>query len=198
VVTLATMALFRGLALGISQGQPVSQLPPGFAGLGQGSLGGAPVQLWVWMAVVGLAGLVTTRLVWGRWVRALGDNELAARHAAVPVGRVQICLYALSGLSSAVAGLIFCARVSTARADAGVGFELEVITAVVLGGTRITGGRGSVSGTLLGVILIGTIRNGLNLLGLASVWQAMVAGAVLVGTAVVNERIALHREMSSA
>ena len=124
-----------------------------------------------------------------RRLRAIGDNERAARFAALPVVRVQTLLYILTGLSSAVAALIFTARVSTAKADAGMGFELEVITAVVLGGTPITGGRGSLWGTFLGVLLLGTLRNGLTLLGVSSVWQAMLAGVVLVATAILNQRL---------
>ena len=189
VVTLATMALFRGVALGISQGQPVSALPTGFDWLGQGMVGGIPVQLCIWLAVLSCSVLTARRLSWGRWVRAIGDNERAARFAALPVVRVQTLLYILTGLSSAVAALIFTARVSTAKADAGMGFELEVITAVVLGGTPITGGRGSLWGTFLGVLLLGTLRNGLTLLGVSSVWQAMLAGVVLVATAILNQRL---------
>ena len=193
IVTLATMALFRGAAMTISQAQPVSDFPEGFGWIGQGDLFGLPVQLYVWMAALGLTGMVMRRTRTGRQVRAIGDSERAARFAALPVERVVFWLYAACGLLCAVGGIVFTARVSTARADAGLGLELEVITAVVLGGTRITGGQGSVVGSFLGVLILGVVRNGFTLAGVSSVWQAMLAGAILIGTAVLNQRLAERR-----
>ena len=193
IVTLATMALFRGAAMTISQAQPVSDFPEGFGWIGQGDLFGLPFQLCVWLAVLGLTTLVIRRTRAGRRIRAIGDSERAARFAALAVERVVFGLYAACGLLCAVSGIVFTARVSTARADAGLGLELEVITAVVLGGTRITGGQGSIVGSFLGVLILGVVRNGFTLAGVSSVWQAMLAGAILIGTAVLNQRLAERR-----
>jgi rhamnose transport system permease protein len=189
VVTLATMAMFRGVALIISRAQPVSAFPSWFVWLGQGYFGPVPVQLLLWVIVVAVVLLLTARTPVGRHLTATGDNERAAAFAALSVARVKFWAYTFTGFLCGVGAIIFTARVATAKADAGQGLELEVITAVVLGGTRITGGRGTVLGTLLGVLILGVVRNGLNLAGLSSVWQAMLAGAILIVTAVINQRM---------
>ena len=189
VVTLATMALFRGSAMTISQARPVSDFPDAFAALGQGELAWLPTQLWIWMAVYGTCWMVLQRMGIGRYLLAIGDSIRAARAAALPVAHLLLGTYAMTGLLCALAGIVYTSRVSTARADAGVGLELEAITAVVLGGTHITGGRASLSGTLLGVLLLGSVRNGLSLAGVSSVWQTILAGAILIATAALNRRL---------
>lgn len=189
VVTLATMALFRGVAMVISRAQPVSEFPPWFSWIGQGRLGPFPAQLVAWAFIVVAADLLIRRTVVGRYATAIGANERAARFAAVPVAAVKLGVYAATGLLSALAGIVFASRVSTAKADAGLGLELEVIASVVLGGTQITGGRGTVVGTLFGVLILGVVRNGLSLAGVPSVWQVMLSGAILIAAAIANERL---------
>jgi rhamnose transport system permease protein len=187
VATLGTMALYRGLALRISEARPVSGFPPGFAQLGQGYLGPVPVQTLLWGGVAAAAAWLLHRAPLGLLLRAVGDNPRAARFAALPVARVTLAAYAATGLLVGAAALVSTARFSTARADAGAGFELEVITAVVLGGTAITGGRGSMAGTLLGVLILGVARNGLTLAGLEQEWRNTVTGAILVAAAVFDQ-----------
>jgi rhamnose transport system permease protein len=131
-------------------------------------------------------GAIVARTPIGPFTRAIGDNERAARFAALPVASLQLGLYTATGLLTALAALISTARFSTARADAGVGLELEVITAVVLGGTAITGGRGSLLGTLLGVLILGVARNGLTLAGVEQEWRSMMTGTILIGAAIVD------------
>ena len=189
VVTLATMALFRGLAMTISQAQPVSEFAPIFDWIGQGSAASIPTQLWIWCIVYAANWAVLEHTGYGRYLRAIGDNSRAARSAMLPVKRVLLCSYATMGLLCALAGIVYTSRVSTARADAGTGLELEVITAVVLGGTSITGGRASLIGTLLGVLILGIVRNGASLAGVPSVWQAIVAGTILIAAAALNRRL---------
>ncbi len=126
----------------------------------------------------------------GPFTRAIGDNERAARFAALPVAGVKLGLYTAIGLATALAALISTARFSTARADAGDGLELEVIAAVVLGGTAITGGRGSVLGTVLGVLILGVARNGLTLAGVEQEWRSMMTGAILIAAAISDQWIA--------
>jgi rhamnose transport system permease protein len=187
VATLGTMALFRGVALRLSEARPVSGFPEAFGWIGQGHVGPLPTQTLVWMAVALLTGLVVARTPVGPFARAIGDSERAARFAALPVGGVKLGLYTATGLLTALAALIATARFSTARADAGSGLELEVIAAVVLGGTAITGGRGSVLGTLLGVLILGVARNGLTLAGIEQEWRSMVTGAILIAAAISDQ-----------
>jgi rhamnose transport system permease protein len=189
VVTLATMALFRGLAMVISRARPVSDFPAWFAVLGQGRIGPVPMQLVVWVILVVAADLLIRRTVVGRYATAVGANEHAARFAAVPVRAVKIGVYAATGLLSAVAAMVFASRVSTAKADAGLGLELEVIAAVVLGGTQITGGRGTALGTFIAVLILGFVRNGLSLAGVPAVWQVMLSGTILIAAGIGNERL---------
>ncbi len=190
VATLGTMALFRGVAMVISRARPVSGFPGSFTWIGQGHLGPVPVQLLFWIAAALATHLLIVRTPVGRYAAAIGANERAAVFAAVPVRAVKFWLYTGLGVLCAVSALIFSARVSTAKADAGLGLELEAITAVVLGGTQITGGRGTIPGTVLGVLILGMVRNGLSLAGVSSVHQAIVSGAILIVAAVANERTA--------
>ena len=189
VVTLATMALYRGVAMIISRAQPVSNFPESFGWWGQGHLGPLPVQFFVWVLTVVLFALIVERTTVGRYSTAIGDNERAARFAALPVTRIKLWLYSASGLLCAVGAILYTSRVSTAKADAGLGWELEIITAVILGGTQITGGRGTILGTFLGLVILGVVRNGLTLMGMKEEWQFMMAGIILVGTAIANERM---------
>jgi rhamnose transport system permease protein len=191
VVTLGTMALFRGIAMVISKAQPFNDFPETFAWWGQGTVSSyeIPVQLLIWLFVVLVFVFVIDRTVVGRYLIAIGDNELAARYAALPAARMKFIAYLSTGLLSALAALIFTSRVSTAKADAGTGLELDVITAVVLGGTAITGGRGTVFGSFLGVLILGLMRNGLGLAGVASVYKDIAAGALLIIVAVLNQRL---------
>ena len=194
IVTLATMALFRGTAMVVSKAQPVSGFSEAFSWIGQGSFGNVPLQLIVWICVLGITLWAAHRTGFGRHLRAIGDQERAAFFAAVPVKRVVLTVYGISGVLCGLGALIFTSRMSTAKADAGLGMELDVITAVVLGGTRITGGQGSVLGTFLGVLILGVLRNGLSLGGISTVWQAMLGGLLLIVTAMFNEMI-IHRQV---
>ena len=189
VVTLATMALYRGVAMIISRAQPVSNFPEPFGWWGQGYLGPIPAQFLVWALTVVLFFLIVERTPVGRYATAIGDNERAALFAALPVRRIKLWLYSASGLLCSVGAILYTSRVSTAKADAGLGWELEIITAVILGGTQITGGRGTILGTFLGVMILGVVRNGLTLMGMKEEWQFMMAGIILIVTAVVNERM---------
>ena len=190
VVTLATMALFRGGAMIISRAEPVSNFPAFFEWFGQGNVAGVPTQLLLWLVIAAVAALAVVRTPVGRYAAAIGDNERAARFAALPVESVKLWLYTAMGALCALAAVVYTSRFATAKADAGMGLELQVITAVVVGGTPITGGRGTVAGTLLGVILLGVVRNGLSLAGATSVVQEIILGAILIVTAIMNQLVA--------
>lgn len=193
VVTLGTMALYRGVAMVVSNGAPIGGFPKEFAWLGRGELAGVPVQLLIWVALTLVGMVIADRSRAGRYVIAIGDSPLAARYAALPERTITLLLYVGTGLLVGIAALIYTARVSTAKADAGTGIELEVITAVVLGGTAITGGRGTVLGTFIGVLILGLLRSGLSFSGVATVYQTILAGAILIVVSIINQRV-LERE----
>jgi rhamnose transport system permease protein len=186
IATLGTLALYRGIAEGVSQARSVRGYPDWFYVLGQGSVLGVPTQLWVLGIVALVAAVVLGTTTWGRTTYAIGSNEVAARFSGLPVDRTKIAIYAASGLAAAVAGVIFVSRVSTTRSDMGTGIELDAITAVVLGGTSIFGGRGTVVGTLLGLVLIQALKNGLSLAGVKSDGTTVLIGAVLILTILIS------------
>ena len=162
IVTLGTYSLFRGLAEAITQGAVTyTDFPPGFLFLGQERWLGLPAQAWIFAVVAVAIWLLVHRTTMGRSFRAIGFSPEGARYAGLPVGRRLALVYVIAGGIAALAALIYTARLGQAKADAGTGYELFAITAVVLGGTSIFGGTGSVHGTLLGVAAIAVLKNGL-------------------------------------
>jgi rhamnose transport system permease protein len=182
IATLATLALYRGLAEGISQARSVRGYPEWFFILGQGEFLGVPVQLWVFAVLAVAAAVILGLSTFGRATYAIGSNAVAARFSGLSVDRTILLIYTASGLVAGLAAVIFVSRVSTTRSDMGTGLELDVITAVVLGGTSIFGGRGTIVGTLLGLVLMQALKNGLALAGVKGDGTIVVIGAVLIGT----------------
>ena len=187
VVTLGTFALFQGLAYGLSNADAVSDFPAWFAYFGQAYLGPVPGQLILFVVAVAVVWVILSRTSFGRYVYAIGNNEEAARFSGVPIRRVKIALYSGIGLLVAMAAVIYTSRVYTARADTGLGLELGVISAVVLGGASIYGGSGTIGGTVLGVLIIATLQNGLILAGVPSTWQLFILGVLLLVAVFLNE-----------
>ena len=194
IATLGTLALYRGIAEGVSQARSVRGYPEWFYILGQGQVGGVPTQLWIFGLVAVVAAVILGWTTWGRTTYAIGSNEVAARFSGLSVDATKVAIYAASGLAAAVAAAIFVSRVSTTRSDMGTGIELDAITAVVLGGTSIFGGRGTVVGTLLGLVLIQALKNGLSLAGVKSDGTVVLIGAVLILTILVSNLF--HRDQS--
>ena len=180
IATLATLALYRGLAEGISQARSVRGYPDWFYVLGQGEVLGVPTQLWILVAAAVVASVILAYTRWGRTVYAIGSNEVASRFSGLSVEKTKLALYTASGFAAAVAAVIFVSRVSTTRSDMGTGIELDAITAVVLGGTSIFGGRGTILGTVIGLCLIQALKNGLSLAGVKGDGTIMLIGAVLI------------------
>ncbi|MEQ1938067.1 ABC transporter permease [Mesorhizobium sp. CN5-321] len=180
IATLATLALYRGLAEGISQARSVRGYPDWFYVLGQGEVLGVPTQLWILVAAAIIASVILAYTRWGRTVYAIGSNEVASRFSGLSVEKTKLALYTASGFAAAVAAVIFVSRVSTTRSDMGTGIELDAITAVVLGGTSIFGGRGTILGTVIGLCLIQALKNGLSLAGVKGDGTIMLIGAVLI------------------
>jgi len=158
IVTLATFAAFRGVAEGVSQGEAYSQFGPAFSRLARGEWWGVPWPGYLFSLLAVCCGWWLAKMPSGRYLRAIGYNETAARFSGIPVDRLRRRLYAFSGLLAGLATVVYVSRFDTAKADAGKGFELDVITAVVVGGTSIYGGRGHLPGTLLGLLLIHEVR----------------------------------------
>ncbi len=158
IVTLATYSAYRGIAEGISLARPITGFPESFAVIGRGAALGLPIPGVIFIVAALVAAVVLARTTLGRALYAIGLNETAARYSGIRVARIKLLLYTLSGLAAALAAVLFVARRNTAKADVGTGMELDVITAVVLGGTSIFGGRGSIVGTVLGVLLIHETR----------------------------------------
>ncbi|MGA1014909.1 MAG: ABC transporter permease [Limisphaerales bacterium] len=190
IITLATMAAFRGIAEGVSQARPLSGFPKSFTWLGQASWLGIPLAGWLFLGCLALCAWIMHGHRLGRYIHAIGYNEVATRYSGIRVNRILLGLYCLSGLSASIAAILFMARRNTAKADIGVGVELGVITAVVMGGVSIFGGRGSLFGVCLGLVLIHETRefvswhwsrDELNLLALGSLLILSVVFQQLLG-----------------
>jgi rhamnose transport system permease protein len=192
IVTLGTYSLFRGLAEGLTAGvRNYTNFPEGFLLLGQGRLpGGLPAQLPVLAAAAVFFWLLLHRTGIGRGLRAIGFSPEGARYAGIPVERRLALVYVLSGVASGLAAAIYAARLGQAKADAGTGFELYAITAVVLGGTSIFGGRGTVHGTLLGLAAVAVLQNGLRLADLPAELAGILTGVLLLAAIGANRLFA--------
>ena len=193
IVTLGMMSIVRGAALVFTEGRPVSGFDPPFRSLAAGQLFGVPAPVIVTMAVYVVAHVVLTRTTFGRYVYAIGGNEEATRLAGVSVRFHKTMIYAVSGLMSAMAAVILTARLNSAQPIAGMMYELDAIAATVIGGTSLMGGEGSLAGTLVGALIMGVLRNGLNLLGVSSFLQQIVIGAVIIGAVLVDTVMKRHR-----
>jgi ribose/xylose/arabinose/galactoside ABC-type transport system permease subunit len=191
IATLGMMSVARGLALMLSDGRPISGFPETFRFLATGHVVGIPVPVLVMLATYGVAHLVLTRTLLGRYTYAIGGNEDAAALSGVPVRAYKAAVYGISGFLSAVTSLLLVARLNSAQPIAGMMYELDAIAAVVIGGTSLLGGSGSVAGTLVGALIMGTLRNGLNLLGVSSYVQQVAIGVVIVAAVLVD--VALRR-----
>ena len=203
VVTLATMTLFRGIAMGLSKGAPVGDLPEGFTWLSLGDIaeipvGGeetafVPVGL-IPLGAVMLGGWLVLRGTWmGRYAEAIGENEVAAEFSAMSVRWSKCGLYVVCGIVCGVASIWHTALYATAKADTAIGLELEAIACVVVGGTRISGGRASVLGTLLGLLIIGILQFGLVMSGMRNQHMVILVGILVIVAAVLNEQVGSRR-----
>ena len=180
IITLATLSIARGLALRLAGGQPKQGMPAIVRTIGGGSLGWVPYSAFLVVGLALAAMVLTKTLVWGRWIYAVGGNPEGARRAAIPVRAVLISVYVLSGLAAGVGALINAGRLNAGSPTFGSLAELDSIAAVVIGGASFLGGRGSVSNALVGALMIGVIRNGMNLLDVDAFLQPIVIGVVIV------------------
>jgi ribose transport system permease protein len=193
IATLGMMSVARGAALVFTEGRPVSGFDEGFRSLATGSIGFIPAPVVVMIVVYVVAHLVLTRTTFGRYVYAIGGNEEATRLSGVAVRFHKTAIYGVSGLMSAVAAIVLTARLNSAQPIAGMMYELDAIAATVIGGTSLMGGEGTLAGTLVGALIMGVLRNGLNLLGVSSFLQQIVIGGVIVGAVLVDTVLKRHR-----
>jgi ribose transport system permease protein len=180
IVTLATMGMARGIGLIYSGGYPISGIPSWISWFGVGRIGVVPVPVVAMLVIYAIAWIVLERTPFGRHVYALGGNETAARLSGVKTRLVKLVVFGIAGLTSSLAAIILTGRLMSGQPNAGVGFELDAIAAVVLGGTAISGGRGLILGTLIGAVLLGILNNGLNLMGINPYLQDVIKGAIIL------------------
>lgn len=180
IATLATLSILSGLALQLTQGNPVSVTDYNFQNIGQARIAGIPTPVWIMIVVFVIFGILLARTRFGRYAYATGDNAEAAKLSGISVDRVKILAFVISGALAALAGFIVTARLSTAEPTAGTGLELEAIAAVIIGGTSLAGGRGDLLGTIVGALILGVIDNGMNLLNVNPFLQDVVKGVVIL------------------
>lgn len=180
IVTLAMMEIPRGLALLKTGGYPQSGLPSEFSWIGQGNLFGVQTPIVAMLAVFAVLYVMLTWFPVGRYIYGIGGNEEAVRLSGVRVERTKLLAYTLSGMTAAIAGVVLASRLMSGQPNAGIGFELDAIAAVVLGGTAIMGGRGSIVGTLIGALTLGVLNNGLNLMSVSPYTQKVLKGAIIL------------------
>jgi ribose transport system permease protein len=186
IPTLGMMNVARGLALVVSGGFPISELPSGFRFLGAGSVLWIPAPVLLVVIFCVLFHIFLTRTTVGRDIYAIGGNPHAARLSGVPVDRRLILVYTLSGMMAGAASIVLAGRMNSGFPLAGSGAELDAIAAVIIGGASFFGGVGTVGGTLVGALIMGVLRNGLNLLNVSASWQTVVIGVVIVGAVFVD------------
>ncbi len=186
VATLAMLTMARGFTMLWTEGHPITGLGETFGFLGTGWFLGIPMPVWISGIVVILAIILTTKTRFGRYIYAIGGNENAARLSGIPITKIKIWVYSIAGMLAAVGAVLLTARLDSAQPNAGVSYELDAIAAVVIGGTSLAGGRGSIIGTVLGAIIIGVLNNGLVLLNVSPFWQQVIKGLVILLAVIID------------
>ncbi|MDZ4183896.1 MAG: ribose ABC transporter permease [Desulfuromonadales bacterium] len=186
VVTLGMMSIARGITLIYSQGYPISGFSPSFRFIGGGVLLGIPFPIILLLLSVVVAWFILTQTRLGRYTYAVGGNEETVTLSGISSSRIKLIVYGISGFASGVSALILTSRLNSAGPTAGIAYELDVIASVVIGGTSLNGGRGSVWGTLIGALLIAIINNGMNLLGISPYFQQLVKGLIIIGAVLID------------
>jgi ribose/xylose/arabinose/galactoside ABC-type transport system permease subunit len=180
VVTIGTMVMLRGVIYVLSQGRPISGYPDGFYVLGQGTVMGIPLNTLLLVLLFVLAYLLMNRSRFGRYIYALGNNAEGLRYSGINVVSIRLSTFVLSGFLAAMAGVFLVSRLASAEATSGQGIELDVITAVLLGGSSIAGGSGGLGGTVLGLLIIAVLRNGLDMMGVSVLFQNVILGVLIL------------------
>ncbi|WP_262121425.1 ABC transporter permease [Anaerococcus sp. Marseille-Q5996] len=190
IVTLATMTIFRGLTLVYTDGRPIAGPKDNFAFkfLGKGQFFGVPFQVILFALAFLILWTILNKTALGRKIYAVGGNEKASFISGINIDKVKISVYVISSLMAVLSGLVLTSRLNSAQPTAGVAYEMDAIAAVVLGGTSMTGGSGSLTGTLIGILILGVLNNGLNLLGVSSFYQQIVKGIVILIAVLIDRK----------
>lgn len=186
ITTLGMMTLARGLALSYAGGRPITGLPEAFLGIGTSSILGIPTPVWIAAVIYGVGIFILSRTTFGRYVYAVGNNATAARFAGLPVKVTTIGVYAISGTLAALAGMILVARLDSAQPVMGIRYELDAIAAVVVGGAALTGGEGTLWGTVLGALIMAMIANAINILNVSPFYAQVLQGAVIIAALLIH------------
>ena len=182
IATLVTMTIYRGITMIYTNGKPISNLGNSefLRFIGRGEFLGIPVPVWILLVTFFFFFFLLKKTVLGRKIYAVGSNQKAAAIAGVNINKIKLFVYSVSGFMSALAGIILLSRLGSAQPVLGIGYELDAIAAVALGGTSLSGGRGKFYGTLIGVLIIAVLNNGLNILGVSSYYQDVAKGIVIL------------------
>ncbi len=180
IVTLGSMTILRSLTLVFTGGKPISNYPEAFLNIGEGSVAGIPVPVLIAAVVLILIHFLLRTTRFGRYVYAAGGNEEATHLSGINVKLLKTMVYSIAGILAAIGAIVFIARLDSAQPQAGMGFELDAIAAVVIGGTSLSGGAGGIPGTILGALIMGVLRNGLNLMEVSAFWQQAFIGSVII------------------
>ena len=187
VATLGMFSIARGLTMLWTGGFPITGLGAGFGYIGTGVLLGIPMPVWIGLGLVVVFTIVTLKTRFGRHLYAVGGNERAAKLTGLKVNNIKIWVYTLGGGLAGMAGLLVTSRLDSAQPNAGLGYELDAIAAVVIGGTSLSGGRGTIVGTVIGCLIIGVLNNGLFLLNVSPFWQQVIKGLVILAAVAIDK-----------
>ncbi len=187
VATLAMLTIARGMTMLLTGGFPITGFSNNMAFIGTGWLLGIPMPVWISAVVVLVAVVLTTKTRLGRHIYAIGGNETAAKLSGLKINKIKLVVYSISGALAAIGGIIVTSRLDSAQPNAGMGFELDSIAAVVIGGTSLSGGKGTIMGTVQGALIIGILNNGLVLLNVSPFWQQVIKGMVILLAVVIEK-----------
>ena len=188
VATLATQTVFRGVTYVFTGGNPISGLSDDFIKITNSRILGIPVPVIMTITVFVICAYILTQTRYGRYVYAVGGNEDSARLSGISVNNIKIWVYIISGITAAIAGIIVTSRIGSAAPTAGKGYELAAIAAIVIGGTNLVGGEGNIVGTIIGVLIIGVLSNGLNLMDVSAFYQTIVKGLVILLAVLIDKK----------
>lgn len=188
IATLASQTILRGIAFIITGGNAVIWTKKAFSKIGTGYIGFVPIPVVIMIVSVIFGIVLTTRTRFGRYIYSVGGNANASRWSGISVERVKIIVYVIMGVLSAISGLIITTRLGSGQPSAGTGFEMDCITAVVVGGTSMSGGKGKIIGTVVGALLIATLTNGMTLIGVDTYWQQVIKGVIIVVSVLIDSK----------
>lgn len=180
IATLGTMTSLRGVAMLYNDGRPINDLSDEYTSIGGGMIGSIPIPVIIFLVVIVIGFIFLNYSKFGRHVLAVGGNEVAAKVSGINIRRVKLMVYAITGFAAALSGIVISSRVMSGSPSAGEGYEMDAVTACVIGGASLSGGEGSVLSTIIGALIVGVVNNGLDLMKVSSYWQQVVKGLIVI------------------